>query len=144
MFKLFYLIIYIQLFACMHARMCLVPAESREGIGSSRTIVTDACEVPCGCWEWSLGPLVGKPALLVARPSLWLTHPLSKCVIIIKGERPLTYGYFWAIGFTELEDRSGVSRGLEGFREKSSCFMSTEFQLFKKTVVLWMGGVWSK
>jgi hypothetical protein len=35
---------------CMHVCLC-------EGIRSFGTGITDWCELSCGCWELSLGPL---------------------------------------------------------------------------------------
>jgi hypothetical protein len=32
--------------------------------------ITDGCEVPCGCWELSSGPLKEQSVLLTAEPSL--------------------------------------------------------------------------
>ena len=34
------------------------------------TAVTDTCELPCGCWELSPGPLDQQPVLLTTEPSL--------------------------------------------------------------------------
>ena len=44
------------------------------GSKSPRTIVTDGCETPCGCWEWSSGSQEEQPALSTTQP---LLQPLS-------------------------------------------------------------------
>jgi hypothetical protein len=41
-----------------------------EAVGSPGTGVTDRCELPCGCWELSPGPLEEQPVLLTTEPSL--------------------------------------------------------------------------
>lgn len=41
----------------MHG-LCL--SKSEEAIGSPRTVVTDGCVSPCGCWEMGLDPLKEK------------------------------------------------------------------------------------
>lgn len=43
---------------------------SGEGVGFLANEVTDVCELPCGHWEASLGPLQGRRALLTAAPHL--------------------------------------------------------------------------
>ena len=40
------------------------------GQWSSGTGDTDSCEIPCGCWEWNLGPLNGQPLLTTCECSL--------------------------------------------------------------------------
>jgi len=41
-----------------------------EGVRIPETGVTNSCELPCGCWKLSLGPLEEQPELLTAEPSL--------------------------------------------------------------------------
>jgi hypothetical protein len=48
---------------CLHVYLC-------EGVRSPVTGVTDSCELPCGCWELSLGPLEDQPVPLTTEPSL--------------------------------------------------------------------------
>jgi hypothetical protein len=54
----------------VHICVDLVPTETREGIGVSKTVVTDSCELPCRCWESNLDPLEEQTVLLAAEPSL--------------------------------------------------------------------------
>lgn len=49
---------------CLH--VCLY-----EGVGYPGTGVTDGCELPCGGWEMSLGPLEVQPVLVTAKPSFY-------------------------------------------------------------------------
>lgn len=46
------------------------PLEARKGKWFPGTGVTDGCQMPCGCWEWNLGPLL----LSVLGPCLVQTH----------------------------------------------------------------------
>jgi hypothetical protein len=41
-----------------------------EGIRSPGTRVIDNCELPCGCWKLTLGPLEEQPVLLTIEPSV--------------------------------------------------------------------------
>lgn len=54
--------------ACMLPQVYRVPAEVREGLKSPETGVTEDCELPCGCWEPSLGPLQEQQKLLTIEP----------------------------------------------------------------------------
>jgi hypothetical protein len=45
-------------------------ASTPMAIGSFRTAVKDACELPCGCWELKLCPLEERQGLLTTEPSL--------------------------------------------------------------------------
>jgi hypothetical protein len=49
--------------ACVYRQhVCAVPKEARRGHQiPSETGVTDACELPGGCWELNLGPLEPQP-----------------------------------------------------------------------------------
>jgi hypothetical protein len=47
-----------------------VPEGIRKVIMSLGTGVTNDCELPCGCWEATLGSLSQQPVLLTAEPSL--------------------------------------------------------------------------
>lgn len=49
------------------------------GIRSSRTEVTNACELPCGCRESNLGPLENQPVLL-ALGSLFSSNTFTYCI----------------------------------------------------------------
>lgn len=46
------------------------PRRLEEEAESPRTVVSDSYGLPCGCWEFNLGPLEEQPALLVTEPSL--------------------------------------------------------------------------
>jgi hypothetical protein len=48
----------------------IVLVETRRGIASPGTGVTDSCELPCECWELNLGPLEEQAVLLTIEPSL--------------------------------------------------------------------------
>jgi E3 ubiquitin-protein ligase NEDD4 len=39
-------------------------------VGSPGTVVTDSCELLCGCWELNPGSPEEQPVLLTAGPSL--------------------------------------------------------------------------
>jgi len=41
-------------------------------VGSTRTGVTDSCELPCGCWDSNSGPLEEQVILFIS-PSLQLS-----------------------------------------------------------------------
>lgn len=49
--------------------------ESKEGVRSPVTGITDGCELPCECWEQNLDPPQEHPMLLTPQPSL---QPLQK------------------------------------------------------------------
>ena len=51
------------LVACMYAAWCLDPMETRKGMVSPGTGITDSCEPPCGRWELNPGPLEEQPVL---------------------------------------------------------------------------------
>ena len=53
-------------------------SETRRGIGSPGTRVTDGGEPPCGCWEPNPGPLRGQQVLLNTEPSL---QPQAFCFL---------------------------------------------------------------
>lgn len=62
--------------------VCTVPLETIGGLRSPGTgvpdgCVTDACEVPYGCWELNPGPLQGQLELLTIKPQLQLLKLLS-------------------------------------------------------------------
>lgn len=50
---------------------CLIP---EEGVGSPGTEVTESCEPPYGCWEWTPGAQQEQTVLRTAEPSPHL-HP---------------------------------------------------------------------
>lgn len=47
-----------------------VPVEEGEDVGTPATGVLGAYELPCGYWQWNLGPLQDQQVLLTAEPSL--------------------------------------------------------------------------
>lgn len=53
------------------------PRKPGEDLGSPGTRVTDSSELPCGCWEFNLGPLE-KQLVLTADLSLWFTFASSE------------------------------------------------------------------
>ena len=63
--------------ACMSVRHmhALRLKRPEEGIGSPRT--TYGCELPCGFWEWNLGPLENQPVFLTPEPSPTGPRPLT-------------------------------------------------------------------
>lgn len=48
---------------------------SVSGVRSPRTGTTDSCDLPSGCWELSLDPLIESPVLITAEP---LPLPFNK------------------------------------------------------------------
>lgn len=49
--------------------VCPVPEEAREGVGASRSIVTDGCKLPLECWnQTNPSPLEEQPVLLTTEP----------------------------------------------------------------------------
>ena len=73
----FYLFIYLKgcyvyrcftfMYVCM-SRACSVPSRPERASDSLKWMLQ--AEPPCGCWEWSPGPLVEWSVLLAAEPSL--------------------------------------------------------------------------
>ena len=58
----YFLIIYLfscALVFCLYACLC-------EAVRSTRSGVTDSCELSCGCWELNPGPLEEQPVLLTS------------------------------------------------------------------------------
>jgi E3 ubiquitin-protein ligase NEDD4 len=45
------------------------PQKSEKAIRSPGTVVTDCCELPCGCWKSNPGPVEEQPVLLTSEPS---------------------------------------------------------------------------
>ena len=64
-----------------------------EAVGSPGTGVTDRCELPCGCWELSPGPLEEQPVFLSTEPPLQL---LSVLLCDSRGN------YVWLLGLSFL------------------------------------------
>lgn len=92
-FFLFLNLFYVrECFACMRVyapRVSLAPAKVREGAGSPRTGVIDACKLPCGCLDLNLGPLQEQQELLATEPCLHLyvfksklNYTLSLCWLL--------------------------------------------------------------
>lgn len=60
-------------FFCMYisvTSVCLVSMEARIGCEFPRTVGTDGCGSPCGCWEIYFSSLEEQPVFLIAEPSL--------------------------------------------------------------------------
>lgn len=77
--------------ACRHICHCTtcMPTVSTEARWGCRTLeigITESCELQCGCWESSLGPVEEQPVVLTAKPSLqpwyWFINPRLICVFI--------------------------------------------------------------
>ena len=49
--------------------MSLVSEEARRGHWIPGTGVTNGCELPCGCWELTPGPLEEQSVILTTEPS---------------------------------------------------------------------------
>lgn len=43
--------------------------QAEEDIEFSGTRVTDVCTLPCGCWDWNVGPLEEEPFFLITELS---------------------------------------------------------------------------
>ena len=56
----------------------LVPLETRKGVVSSETRVTDGCEPPGGCWELNRHPLEEQQVVSTTEPSLPQPLPALK------------------------------------------------------------------
>ena len=76
--------LHVRLSVCYITTMCIPDAQGgqlKEGVGSSGTGVSDACDLPCGCWmepEWSGRALISELSL---QPLLWLPAGVDyKCV----------------------------------------------------------------
>ena len=54
-------------------------------------LITDGCELPCGCWELDSEPLEEQPVLLTTEPSLQppKQYSLINCIPAILGLRRL-------------------------------------------------------
>lgn len=51
---------------CLHRQHCVCPLSLQrpgEVVGPLEDGVVDGSELPCGCWEWNLGPLGEQPVL---------------------------------------------------------------------------------
>jgi len=55
--KIIWLLVYVYCVLPVCLCICLYPQSPEEDIGFQRTGVTDGCELPCGCWGSSPGPL---------------------------------------------------------------------------------------
>ena len=65
----FYIRSFAYMCVCRHSLCeCLVPAEAKEGVRFPGTVVTDICELLCGCWELHSDPLEEQPVLLTTKP----------------------------------------------------------------------------
>jgi hypothetical protein len=71
------------LFTCisMYHMHSWYPWRPEEGIGFSRTEVTEGYELPCRCWELNLGPLQEQPVLFTAEPFLQLNAKEDRVLI---------------------------------------------------------------
>jgi hypothetical protein len=65
--------VFIFFYDCLRACVCvphvyLMFSQMAEIFRAPGTGVQDGCELPCGCWEPSLGPLQKQPVLLTTEP----------------------------------------------------------------------------
>lgn len=93
------------------------PWRLEEGVESLGTGVTDCCELPCGCWEWKVGPLesalgrshLGRSAFTCSAATLALG--LNSCSSCLRSQ----------LGITGLHPRAWLRSA--GNQPRTTCFV---------------------